>query len=94
MEEEIASLRRDVEQTRSKSEVFSNNIKTNESELRIEEAKLSSTRHEFNRIRDQIRLLESQQEPEPTDVIALVRSFHLQHIFILIHICVLSYSSI
>jgi len=68
LEEEISGLRREVDQTRAKSEENLANIRLNETELRIEEAKLSATRREFNEIRDKMRLLESQQEPEPTDV--------------------------
>lgn len=66
---------------------MSTKIKDNESQLRTEEAKLSGTRREFNEVREQIRLLESQQEPEPTDVIALVSLFasHNFYKFALVH---------
>lgn len=65
---------------------MSTKIKDNESQLRTEEAKLSGTRREFNEVREQIRLLESQQEPEPTDVIALVSSqSHNFYKFALVH---------
>ena len=81
LEEEISGLRREVDQTRAKSEENLANIRLNETELRIEEAKLSATRREFNEIRDKMRLLESQQEPEPTDVNvqALVQFILIKH---------------
>lgn len=72
LEEEIDILRRDEESSRQKVMQLSSLVQNNEIELRNEEAKLISTRRDLTSVSGEICTLESEKEPEPTDVLALV----------------------
>lgn len=65
-------MQREEENSRQKVMNFSSQVQSNECQLRSEEAKLNSTRRDFTSVCEKIRTLESEHDPEPTDVLALV----------------------
>ena len=75
LEEEIDSLRHEHNCCRQNLERISGIIQKNECEFRTEETKLSATRREASLIIEKIRVVESQQEPEPADVLVFVSTF-------------------
>lgn len=68
-------MRREEEGARKKAMQLNSQVQNNETELRSEESKLQSTRKELMSVCEKIRSLESENEPEPTDVLALVFNF-------------------
>lgn len=76
LEEEIEVLEQEVERTRANLDNTSRLITTNETELHTEETRLNKTKRDLLAVREQLRVLETQQEPEPIDVLTFV-GFHL-----------------
>lgn len=70
-------MRKDVEKHRQSIVNLTTQLQRNECELKTEESKLSTTRKELTFVSEKIHTLESEHEPEPTDVIALVFSISI-----------------
>lgn len=71
-------MRQEEENYKQIQKNLNSQIQNNECQLRSEEAKQTSTRKEHGAVIEKIRMLESEKEPEPTDVLALVCS----HIYV------------
>jgi len=66
-------LKQERERVRSNLDRSSQHIQNNDGECRTEENRLNTLRKELHSVREKIRNLESQQEPEPPDVLTFVR---------------------
>lgn len=72
LEDEIEQSKQELERAKAQGQGMVHKIRQSEEQLQAEERKLSQARLELSRIAEKRRILESQAEPEPTDVAALV----------------------
>ena len=72
MEEEIGFAKQEVARVKANLQGIESKIQQNEEQVKNEEKKLSQTRLQLTNLAERKRTLESQHEPEPTDVAALV----------------------
>ena len=66
-------LKQEHDRVRSCLDRSSQQIQNNDGECRTEENRLNALRKDLHTVRERIRNLESQQEPEPPDVLTFVR---------------------
>jgi hypothetical protein len=66
-------LKQERERVRSNLDRSSQHIQNNDGECRTEENRLNALKKDLHSVREKIRNLESQQEPEPPDVLTFVR---------------------
>lgn len=73
LEDEIGIAKQEVERAKMNLQGIESQVQLNQGQLSNEEKNLSQTRLQLSTIAEKKRTLESQHEPEPTDVAALVR---------------------
>lgn len=68
-------MRQQLERSNLTKQGFVQQLKQNEEQLRTEQSRLGKIRRDLYSIAEEKRTLETQAEPEPTDVAALVTAF-------------------
>lgn len=74
LQEDVNVLKQEEDRIKQNLRHLTSQIQNNECQLRSEESKLTGIRRDATSVTEKIRTLETEKEPEPTDVLALVNA--------------------